>query len=549
MATACEITNTSPTAPSAPSSPPRPLHLDDAPVRTDHSLNMKQDLYREWRVLPVSCLTSIATVIGSGILALPVTLYNTAIPVFLILFTVTLLAQIAVIYAVVELLQRARDHSHTVQNTTDFLEEPHSPTPSSESDTPSSPQYDSIPDTPKPADISLFTLAHLYLSSPFLRYLYYVTTILCFISMLVSYGLAGPQAVWQLLTAGPSQSHPPHALFAGYWAVGTGAVIFFVDYLLGVFGSFTVLKGVLFVGVVVIVAALPPSARVSQLSTLLSDFSGWGHAATPFLMSCVALGGLANTMPVTYRLLPQKPSARQVKRYRLSIVLAAVFCYLLNIGWVIAVLQVVRRKDLTGGPSLTNAYLKGQISTVPLIDALHFGHAVTGGVLRAIETIVELFILVSTGVSFFVMAAGMKSFVDGGLHVLQHGTGMDRGWKKLVPIVVAYTLTFGSVVTIILANPNGFIAVLTRFSSFALNLQGALLVFIMLLTARTMRKGLTTVEDGSASGHTSSGSSIPAEMSAGFSGSLIVFGILFFGTACLIAAVGPFLGINLSARE
>lgn len=549
MTAAPEITPASPTAPPAPSSPPRPHHLNDAPTQADDTLNMKQHIYREWRVLPVSCLTSIATVIGSGILALPVTLYNTAIPVFLILFTVTLFAQIAVIYAVVELLQRAREDSHTLHNTAHFLQQPQSPKSTSESDTPSSPQYDSIPDTPKPKEISLFTLAHLYLSSPFLRYLYYVTTILCFISMLVSYGLAGPQAVWQLMTAGPSQSHPPHALFAGYWAVGSGAVIFFVDYLLGVFGSFTVLKGVLFVGVVAIVAALPSGARVSQLSTLLSDFSGWGHSATPFLMSCVALGGLANTIPVTYKLLPEKPSATEVKRYRFSIILAAVFCYLLNVGWVIAVLQVVPRKDLTGGPSLTNAYLKGQISTVPLIDALHFGHAVRGAVLRAIETIVELFILVSTGVSFFVIAAGMKSFVDGGLHVLQHGAGMDRGWKKVVPTVIAYTLAFGSVISIILANPNGFIAVLTRFSSFALNLQGALLVFIMLLTARTMRKGLTTVEDGSASGHTSSASSIPAEMSAGFSGTLIVFGILFFGAACLIAAVGPFLGISLSARE
>ena len=73
----------------------------------------------------------------------------------------------------------------------------------------------------------------------------------------------------------------------------------------------------------------------------------------------VTLGGLANTTLVTFNLLPGNATVKQVARYE-----------------------------------------EGQISTVPLIHALHNGRAVTGLVLKAVEVIVELFIFVSKGVSW-----------------------------------------------------------------------------------------------------------------------------------------------------
>lgn len=430
------------------------------------------------------------------------------------------------IYAVTELLQRAAIESLDA------------------------PSYSTMDRQPK--EVSLACLARHYLPITFLRYIFYVFTFLSFVSVLVSYGLAGPQAVWQLASTGPT-THPPHIVFAIYWAIGTSAVVFFVDALLGVFGSFTVLKGVLFVCVVIIVSALPAGARPTSITMLFSDFSGLSHAATPLLVSCVALGGLSNTMPVTFKLLPASPSRVQVARYRSSILLAAFLCYLLNVGWVLAVLQVVPRVAEKGEPSLTNAYNLGQISTVPLIDALHGGDSVKGAVLKSIEIIVELFIFVSTGVSFFVTAAGMKSFVDGGVANFGQRWRNENMWKW-VPKAVAYIFAFGSVLAIVLLNPNGFIAVLTRFSSLALNLQAGALLFVMLYYSRrgkfaNVADDATQAEMGEAGTRKDDEELVPLAMGDLQAWSIMSLCVPFFIAACVLAALGPFLGIKMSAGE
>lgn len=518
------------------SSPPAPAASE---VTKATMRDVDFPVYREWRVLPISTLTSIATVIGSGILALPVTLYQTSVSLFLVLFTFSLFAQIAVVYAVVELLQRAQEAA---------LEERSASNTSL--DGASSSSYDSITQRPT-HEVSLFDIAQRYLHSAPVRYLFYITTLLGFISMIVSYALAGPQAVWQLMSPGlSSNTHPPMILFFSYWLLGTCAVIFFVDFLLGVFGSFTVLKGGLFVGVVIIVAALPTSSRVASISTLLSDFSGWRTAAGPLLMSCVALGGLSNTMPVTFKLLPSSPSRAQVRRYRYAIILAVIICYLLNIGWVLAVLQVVPRTAGGGKPSLSYAYEKGQISTVPLIDSLYVGKAVTGSLLKLIEIIVELFILVSTGVSFFVTAAGMKSFVDGGVNHLksdwEQSGWIQSGWTQYLPTISGYTLTFGTVAVLVLANPHGFISVLMLLGSFTLNLQAGTLLFVMLYNCRkAVAAALSAETDAEVGVGQTRKRGIPLEMPSSLARGAIGFGLTFFTCGCLLASIGPLVGIKL----
>lgn len=476
-----------------------------------------------------------------------------------------MLAQVAVVYAIVELLQRAREAIVIAPipslAAAGQIAEPGSPG-----------SYESIPvEQNGRQDVSLFAIADLFLPNKPVRYVYFATTFLCFVSIMVSYGLAGPQAVWQLLSPGAQPAPPPQYVFVIYWTLGTGAVVFFVDQLLGVFGSFTVLKGALFIGVVIIVALLPDAARVESLHTLFQDFSGWSDAAAPFLMSCVALGGLANTTPVTFSLLPVKASRAQVGRYRAAILVAVVVCYLLNVGWVLAVLQVVPREADPGKASLTVAYEEGQISTVPLIDVLHNGNAVKGAVLKAVEIIVEMFIFVSTGVSFFVTAAGMKSFVDGATSTVPAKfPTFRRGILSKVPQAFAYLAAFGSVLAIIVANPDGFISVLTRFASFTMNLQAGALLFLMLYNSRRMaglfrRSGDSQDGDGSPeasvdplemwespdeedrdceSGRTGD---IPLVMSNFQAWTFIVLGTIFFSFACLLVALGPMFGIKLDA--
>lgn len=57
--------------------------------------------------LAQTAAVSVATILGSGILGLPVSLARSGLPPFLAAFTLTCVAQVAVVYATTELLQRA----------------------------------------------------------------------------------------------------------------------------------------------------------------------------------------------------------------------------------------------------------------------------------------------------------------------------------------------------------------------------------------------------------------------------------------------------------
>lgn len=261
-------------------------------------------------------------------------------------------------------------------------------------------------------------------------------------------------------------------------------------------------------------------------------------------------------MPVTFALLPDYASKQQVGRYRAAVVLALGVCYLLNIGWVVAVLQVVPREAAAGEMSLAVAFDDGLISTVPLIETLAKGGKVKEGVLGVVEGFVEMFIFVSTGVSYFVVAAGTKSFVDGvagNLDIVFPGIE-ERGWLGRA---VCYVGSFGSVLYIIIANPKGFIQVLTRFTSFTLNLQAGVLLFVMLYFSRRkhgVMEGEEEDGDGGESGNGKNGfkkiiGEIALSMSNVEAYGWMIFGVIFFSVACGLAMIGPFLGINVGGRE
>lgn len=472
--------------------------------------------YHEGRVLVISCLTTVATIIGSGILALPVSLYNVSLNLFLIIFTVIFFCQVSTVFVTVELMQLSQQRFLTPSLNYQSIQPLHQ-----------SPDGDPHQYIRKPK-VSLFSIASHHLRSYFLRSIFYIFTFLSLLSVLVSYGLAGPQAIWQILH--PSIiTRPPVYLFYLYWAVGTIAVIFFLDTLLAVFGALTVVKGALFVSVVMLVAAVPKAVRPFSLSSLFFDFGGLTNMASPFLIGIVALGGIPNTLPVTFNLLPSGASKQQVSRYRTSVILGLFFCYVLNIGWVLATLQVVPRSAPEGQPSLADSYRRGQISTVPLIAVLERHRAITGTVLKTIEIIVELFIIISTSVSYFVTAAGLKSFVDG----IADATLTCRAVHHLTPfgvIVLAYALSFGSVLFIIISNPRGFISIMTHLTSLSFVVQGGLLLFWMLLNARRSDDNLQT---------------ICLKMSPRTVKGWTIYSLPLLTFAAFVATVGPMIGIKI----
>lgn len=493
--------------------------------------------YHEFRVLSICCLITIATIIGSGILALPVSLYNVSVNIFMISFTVTLFCQLGIICVFVELMQRSQHRLlfnsasnqsilTTITTSTEAIN-----TSSTRGSPPSQNPTDHLLIHESSPRVSLSSVANHYLKSTILRSIFYFFTFLSFIALLVSYGLAGPQAVWQLINNG-SISQPPPYLYVLYWSIGTIAVVFFLDILLGVFGSFTVVKGALFISVVIIVATLPQAVRPFSLPSLFSDFSGLRNSGSSFLIGIVALGGLPNTMPVTYALLPRNPTASQIAKYRASVVLGVVLSYFLNIGWVLAVLQVVPRDAADGVPSLALSYQKGQISTVPLVAILVRNHDVPASLLDMIEVIIEMFIIVSTGVSFFVISAGMKNFVDGIVDGLVADQQSLRFPPKLIT-VVGYILSFGSVLVIIVSNPQGFISFMTHFTALSFVFQNGLFLFWML---RRSRKS-------------DSRSLIPLAMRPGSVAAWVLYCVPLLVLAAAIAIVGPFIGIKLGGGE
>lgn len=487
--------------------------------------------YNPWRVIPITTLLSIATIIGSGILALPVTLHHTSLRVFFVVFTVVYVANVAVIYAAVELFQRTTHHLHQLQ--LDQHEGSSSASPGDTTHILSPTNTQRI--TSK--NITLFAIADLYLPSHILTWLFHICTSLTFLGLLMSYGLAGPQALWQILRPPPPPSFPPLIFFFLYCLTGVIAVIFFMNVLLPLFSTLTVLKGLLFIAVVLIVGVLPPSTRVASFRDLLYENSSLLSAVEPFLVAIVALGGLSNTMPVTYALLPEQPNRRQIAHFRGSVIAGLTTCYLLNIGWVIAIVQVVPRD---GPSSLTAAYQKGQISTIPLVETLAASSGVSLYLIQAVTIIVQMFILVSAGVSFFIMAAGYKSYTAGVADgICRSLEGRRFGVSQTVARASAYTLTFGALIFFILFNPNGFITVLTRFASLTMSLQSGVFLFVMLYFCRVQLRSWPSGDGGDGS--------VALPMSRLVCSVVIVLGCLVCGGGSVMALFAPFLGIQTAA--
>jgi len=82
----------------------------------------------------------------------------------------------------------------------------------------------------------------------------------------------------------------------------------------------------------------------------------WKNVAEPYLIGTFALGGVVNTMPVTYASLPlytkikNQPSSRHktmrlntrlMSRYRYSVCLGVILCYIFNLIWCHNVLEIV----------------------------------------------------------------------------------------------------------------------------------------------------------------------------------------------------------------
>ncbi|GJQ08968.1 hypothetical protein GpartN1_g759.t1 [Galdieria partita] len=447
-----------------------------------------------WRFSSVYFI-SIATILGTGILGLPVTLYSCGFWPFLVVFSAVLLAQLCVVFAFVELLQRTDAslskltvelypiNSNGVEAVEPISDSSNSRIPVEQTEDTSAlkkfvqSSISGVNGTTfsegKPAT-SLFTMSVLYLKNPFVRILFELTVLVHFVSIMTSYALAAPQSFRQFFGLEISNTFTTTLVFVVLCSL---LVCFVLPGALNIVSIATALKGAILIVLIALVAAV--SLRIGQ-----SFQNRFYFLFDSFLIGTVSLGSVVNVMPVTWSQLGSQKDSRTVKLYRVSVVSAVVTCYILCTVWCLAILLVVPQTSSVD--SLQTAYKLGQISTVPLVSQLHQVQSIP----NIVSFLVNGFICLSTTVSFLVMGSGFKSVLDGlafrWTRLDANLTGVPPTWKRIGENKMRlglYFSSFGLIALLAASNPHSFMRILEGFTSLCLNMESGFFVGWMLLSS------------------------------------------------------------------
>lgn len=368
------------------------------------------------RYLPVQhFFMTIATTLGTGILALPVKLSTAGLGPLALTLSVVLIGQISATLLMVELCQRAQLDVYSIHGE----EQP----------------------------VSLHLLSRLYLRRGD-GALFTWAVLLHLVSILVSYLLAGSVSVGSLLGLDPSL----HAwLLAPYAFILTAFLLKFYHGLTKVVSFLTAAKLCLILVMMGVTASLTGQGTADGSTGSVGPgipaaVSDWHITSVlhPFLIATVALGGVVNVMPIMAGQIPrpaawssgvgssdtggtlagvQQPVSQAMAAYKQAMAnLAAavcsglVVCWALNLLWAWLILslvpQTIEGAIAAGLPktiSLEAASKAGQISTVPLVALIRLRHPS----LSWVATSVSVFMAVSISVSYIVMGSGLRNLVDG----------------------------------------------------------------------------------------------------------------------------------------
>ncbi|XP_048745678.2 uncharacterized protein LOC125658456 isoform X2 [Ostrea edulis] len=337
---------------------------------------------------------------------------------------------------------------------------------------------------------NLHLLGELFLGCGLLQ-AFDITLVLQFVALLISYSLAGSEAYAQVLGINYLYVIPVFV-----WVLSF-LIVFALQLVQPVVSILTFFKGSLLLGTVAVTFYV--GAEIHR--DIHNDFSAFGG---PFLMGTVALGGVANTMPLMYSKI--SPVKDQIQNFRLSVNLGLITCTVLNILWCWAVLDIVPQLSSFPCPtdkhstdsegtlcyrniSLQRSASEGEISTIPLTKIIKEKYPTYSWV----AFLVELFIMVSITVSFLTVGAVLHHTLLGWL---------QSAWKKdklaeyrnqnkvscfntkcfcsSVVSLVVFSIVFG----VSMLDPQGFVEILEKFSSFTINIEVAVFIFLMCLNAR-----------------------------------------------------------------
>lgn len=461
-------------------------------------------------IIYVQCyFVTIATILGTGILGLPVKLARSGLYPFLISFIFGFFMQVLLIYFFTELLQRchakqlqpARDRGPenlplNDMELEDEIEEEH------ETNDAVMAGHIIIPKEVEVRPPNLHLLGELFLDRG-LRQMFDIVLLTQFIAILISYALAGSEAYATLM--GISHVY----LIAPFVWILTIVIVLAFRFIQPIVSLLTFGKGSLLLATVMITFFVGASIH----HEVTTDFSFTGE---PFLMGTVALGGIINVMPFLYSKI--QPYDNQIRGYRRSVNLGLVTCTLLNILWCWAVLDIVPQRNscflydphhnnslhsvsdsdtasrlvCAHNLSLESAEENGDISTIPLTQIIHQLYPGYDW----IATLIELFIMLSITVSFLTMGAALQhtligwvesmfgpekiSAYMGRLHVVSRCSFVS---SQCICRLSLSVVAFGTVFAISMINPKGFISTLEKAASLLINLEAGCFVFLMIQRA------------------------------------------------------------------
>ncbi|XP_059394271.1 uncharacterized protein si:ch211-51h4.2 isoform X2 [Carassius carassius] len=482
---------------------------------------------RPWKLsfIYLQCyFLTIATILGTGILGLPVTIARAGLVPFLISFLVGFLVQALLIYLFVDLLQRCRlaqlEALKTAETERILMEEfscadPPTQNAEEEEDAEEVEEADTgllqsdVKARRQDEDLqpNLHVLGVFFLGKH-TSHAFNFVLLFQFVSIGISYVLAGSEAYAALF-------HTSHVYVipAFTWTLSLG-ILLAQTIIQPITSLLTLLKGILLV--ITVAVTFVVGSEVHQETT--NDFTQIGK---PFLMGTVALGGIVNVMPFLFSEISHVKT--QVLWFRRAVLGGLATCTLLNILWCWAVLEIVpqmavesllEEKLLNSSAgqtetthtahtfiysniSLEESEKAGEIATIPLTKIITQKYSRFSWVAE----LIQIFTTISITVSFLVMGTAMKHTIDGlvASHWTENAEWMARirsQWRtsgqsfqhcrRFFSTFMSF-LAFGFIFVVSACDPKGFVVMLDKVVSFSLNTEVGLFIFLMLRASRSQR--------------------------------------------------------------
>ncbi|KAI3384789.1 hypothetical protein SNEBB_006596 [Seison nebaliae] len=319
------------------------IFVDDSSAETISRLNYW------WKCLQIYFVT-IATILGTGVLGLPVKTSYSGVYPFVFIYTVNFFIQILLVYF----------FSFVLLKTYYVLRERHIQREYQVGERTGENGSSVI----KSCLPNLHNLSRLFLPVV-LREIFQIIINLQFILFLTSYVLAGSEAYGQLLNLNYVYIIPI------FWILFTCLIVFAYSHIQPIISIFTLAKGTLLILTVVITFIV--GEKVSHSGTIKNS---WKHTDQPWLMSTVALGGIVNVMPMLFERC--SPTREETRHFIMSIAAGLSTCYLLTVFWCSAVLHIVPQTCFSVEipsnylPTTSSLIISENFTTIPIITTTTF---------------------------------------------------------------------------------------------------------------------------------------------------------------------------------